>query len=110
LALEVLEPVWAWQMSQSALDGRLLRFLLFEEALEEAFFGFFGGWGCGGSGGCGLGLGFLEVDGGFDPATASGLGGFVFGLLEFGEVEHRWPHGGRVDAVVDDLGRFGSAF
>lgn len=75
-------------MTQSELDGRLLGVLLFEEALEEAFFGFFGGWGIGGSGGCGFGLGFLEVDGGFDPATASGLGGFVFGLLEFGEVEH----------------------
>ena len=75
-------------MSQSELDGRLLRFLLFEEALEEAFFGFFGGWGCGGSGGSGFGLGFFQVDGGFDPAAASGLGWFVFGLLEFGEVEH----------------------
>lgn len=35
LALEVFElgggkPVWAWQMSQSELDGRLLGFLLFE--------------------------------------------------------------------------------
>lgn len=88
LALEVFELGWAWQMSQSELGVRLLRFLLFEEALEEAFFGFFGRWGIGGSGGCGFGLGFFQVDGGFDPATASGLGGFVFGLLEFGEVEH----------------------
>lgn len=75
-------------MTPSELDGRLLRFLLFEKALEESFFGFFGGWGCGGSGGCGFGLGFFQVDGGFDPALAGGLGGFVFGLLEFGEVEH----------------------
>lgn len=102
--------MWVWQMYESELDGRLLGFLLFEEALEEAFFGFFGGWGIGGSGGCGFGLGFFEVDGGFDPATASGLGGFVFGLLEFGEVEHGWSHRGGVDAVVDDLGRFGGAF
>ncbi len=102
--------MWAWQMCESELDGRLLGFLLFEEALEEAFFGFFGWRGGGGSGGGGFGLGFFQVDGGFDAAFAAGLGGFVFGLLEFGEVEHGWSHRGGVDAVVDDLGRFGGAF
>ena len=31
--------MWAWQMCESELDGRLLGFLLFEEALEDAFLG-----------------------------------------------------------------------
>jgi hypothetical protein len=66
------------------LGGRLLGFLLFEEALEEAFFGFFGGWGCAGSGGCGFGLGFFEVE-----RLVLGLFGAGSGVLLLGTSSSR---------------------